>query len=80
MDKTVVDSEGTEIHVGDIVAFNYSGEVRRGKVLEVHNSWKERPYIKNSYYFTGKIIVQQATRVSIVRNPSGILILSRSID
>jgi hypothetical protein len=33
--QRVDDSEGTEITVGSEVAFNYSGEVHRGKVTSV---------------------------------------------
>ena len=73
------DSEGTLIEVGDIVAFNYSGNVARGVVeylplhqhigaVTVAHVWPDGAYKGPSQYSKG---------VSHVRNRQSILVLAK---
>ena len=79
MTKNIVfDVNGKELHEGDLVAFNRSGDVRVGRVAQIGKT-VYRSYDKEKRNPIITVKINYKNKLSVVKNPNSIHILDNEI-
>ena len=77
----ITDGIGQEIHVGDIVAYNYSGELRIGVVADIVYKYRPEYYRPLVVRFVGHVDIENKRDnvTSRVKNHKSIIVLNKNL-